>query len=534
MYSECLPFSNIPHSTRLFTEFLSYSGKTHDFYPRSPYITEWAADESARIAYPADRRHALADILERQNRAFGSSPKAHENLQKFRDGATVLVTGQQVGLFGGPLFAILKAITAVEFARKAENAGVPCVPVFWLATEDHDLAEVNHAAIPTSDGTLAVLSSSSQAVPDAPVGDVRFGDEIATVTAQLAELLGPSEAIDAIRQSYRPGETMGSAFGKLLASIFRDWGVILIDPYDPEFHRIAEPIYRAAIENAAKLDDALLQRGKDLEHAGYHQQVKVTSTSTLLFEIVEGRRTVIQRVNDDFKVGDQRCSREELLARISSHPEKFSANVLLRPVMQDYLLPTLAYTGGPAEVAYFAQVGVVHQQLLNRVTPVLPRFSATLVDQHQAKLLEKYGLKLIDLFAGEERLRVIMSQNVLPSSMQSDFADATRTVHIALEKIRTDLQQLDPTLVDAANTAEAKMKYQLEQLESRAARAHLRRNEVIERHARQLFTHLLPNKELQEREIAGVYFLARHGLDLLHTLSEAARKDCPNHQVIYL
>jgi bacillithiol biosynthesis cysteine-adding enzyme BshC len=534
VYSECLPFSNIPHSTRLFTDFLSYSGQTHSFYRRSPYISEWAAEEAKSITYPDQRRRAVADILDRQNRAFGSSAKTLDNLQKFRDGATVVVTGQQVGLFGGPLFAILKALTAVELAQKAENAGVPCVPVFWLATEDHDLAEVNHTFAPTSDGVLTQLTTTSHAVEDAPVGDVRMGEEITSVVSQFAELLGVSEITDALQQAYRPGETMGSAFGKLFASVFREWGVILIDAYDPAFHHLAEPIYHAAIENAAVLDEALLQRGKDLEQSGYHQQVKVTSTSTLLFEIKNGQRTVIQRVNDHFNVGDERCSREELLQRISSHPEKFSANVLLRPVMQDYLLPTLAYTGGPAEVAYFAQVGVVHEHLLNRATPVLPRFSATIVDQHQAKLLEKYNLKLTDLFAGEERLRVIMSQNVLPSSMQSDFADASAAVSRAIEKIRGDLQQLDPTLVDAATTAESKMKYQLDQLESRAARAHLRRNEVIERHARQLSTHLLPNKELQEREIAGVYFLAKHGFDLLHTLYEAARKDCPDHQVIFL
>ncbi len=533
MHSECLPFSLIPHSSRLFTDFLSYSEAVRKFYPRSPLIGEWAAAEASKLNYPDDRRRKVADLLERQNHVFGSSSKTFGNLQKFRAGASVVVTGQQVGLFGGPLFAILKALTAVTLAEKAEAAGVPCVPVFWLATEDHDLAEVSHTAIPTSEGGISVVNSSSHGVEDAPVGDIRLGDEINAVVAQAAELLGDSEITDVIRQAYRPGETMGSAFGKLFASIFREWGVILIDAYDPEFHRIAQPVYSAAIENAAELDAALIQRGKELESAGYHQQVKVTNTSTLLFEIKDGRRTVVQRVNDHFNVGDERCSREELLARIASHPEKFSANVLLRPIVQDYLLPTLAYTGGPAEVAYFAQVGVAYQKLLNRITPVLARFSATIVDQHHAKLLDKYGLKLTELFHGEERLRVIMSQNILPPSMQSDFADAAAALGRVMEKIRADLQQLDPTLVDAATTAESKMKYQVEQLEARAARAQLRRNEVIERHAKQLST-LMPNKELQEREIAGVYFLARHGLELLHTLHEAVQKDCPDHRVIYL
>ncbi len=534
MRSECLPFTNIPHSTKLFTDFLSYAGKSHDFYRRSPYISEWAVEEAKSISYPSDRRAKVADVLERQNQQFGSSDKTFQNLKKLSEGAAVVVTGQQVGLFGGPFFSILKALTAVVMAEKAEAAGVPCVPVFWLATEDHDLAEVDHTEVPNSDGVLTQLVSSSHGIEDSPVGDVHFGEEISAVVAQFAETAGQSEIVDAIQQAYRPGETMGSAFGKLFASIFREWGVILIDAYDPEFHRIAEPIYRAAMERANELGEALLQRGKELEHAGYHQQVKVTNNSTPLFEIVDGRRTVIQRFNNHFKVGEQRCTREELVARISEHPEKFSANVLLRPTMQDYLLPTLAYTGGPAEVAYFAQVAVVYERLLGRVTPVLPRFSATVVDQHQAKLLEKYNLKITDLFQGEEQLRVTMSQNVLPSSMQSDFADAASGVTRAMEKIRANLQQLDPTLIDAANTAESKMKYQLEQLESRAARAHLRRNEVIERHARILSSNLMPNKELQEREIAGVYFLAKHGFDLLHILHEAASKDCPDHQVIYL
>lgn len=534
MNSECLPFAQIPHSTRLFTEFLSYSPEARKFYPHSPYIREWAADEAKRIAYPAERREKVAAILERRNREFGSSSKTFENLQKFRQGASVVVTGQQVGLFGGPLFSILKALSAVASAKKAEEAGVACVPVFWLATEDHDLAEVNHTFLPSSDGNLAEVRTTSSGIEDAPVGNVRFGEEINAVIAQAAELLGTSEITDVLQQAYRAGESMGSAFGKLFAAIFRDFGVILIDAYDPEFHRIGEPMYRAAIENAEELDRLLLERGRELESAGFHQQVKVTNTSTLLFEIKDGRRTVIQRTNDHFKVGDERCSREELLTRISAHPENFSANVLLRPNVQDYLLPTLAYTGGPAEVAYFAQVGVVYQLLHKRVTPVLPRFSATVVPQHQAKLLDKYSLKLTDLFQGEDKLRVLMSQKVLPSSMQQDFADAAEAVTRAMEKVRGDFQQLDPTLIDAANTAESKMKYQLQQLEGRAARSQLTRNEVIERHAKQLSTNLYPNKNLQEREIAGVYFLAKHGFELLHTLYEAASKDCPDHQVVYL
>ena len=537
MQSQALPLSKLPQTSKLFATFLDDFSRVTAYYDHPPTL-EGVRASAGKVTLDPETRQQVVKILREQNARFAPGRAVNtatvRNLDRLAAGAVAIVTGQQVGLFSGPSYSVYKALSALRWADALTKEGVEAVPVFWLATEDHDLAEVNHNFIPGADGNLVELRSAAASVEDAPVGNVRFGPEIEQAVAQAAETLGDSEMTDALRAAYRSGETMGSAFGKLFASIFREWGVILMDPYDAEFHRIAEPIYRAAIENAAEFDELLLARGKELETAGYHQQVKVTSTSTLLFEIKDGRRTVVQRSNDHFKVGDQRCTREELLARISTAPEKFSPNVLLRPIVQDFLLPTLAYTGGPAEVAYFAQVGVVYERLLQRVTPVLARFSATIIAPHQAKLLEKYGLKLTDLFHGEERLRVLMSQKVLPPSMQQDFADAAATVKLVMEKIRADLQQLDATLVDSANTAEAKMKYQVEQLESRAARAQLTRNEVIERHARQLSTILFPNKDLQERQIGGVYFLAKHGFELLHTLYEAARQDCPDHQVVYV
>lgn len=534
MRAECLPFASIPHTSKLFLDFLSGSGKAHQFYPRSPHLRDWSSEEAKLINYPDDRRKQVADILEQQNHRFGSGAKTSENLAKFRDGSKVVVTGQQVGVFGGPLFSILKALTALELAAQAEASGVPTVPVFWLATEDHDLAEVSQVSVPGSDGSLHRIGVQPQAIEDAPVGDVRFGDEITAEVEKLAELLGPSDTTDVLVAAYRPGEKMGDAFAKLFAHIFAEWGVILIDAYDPAFHKIAEPIYRKAIEQSEELNRLLLERGKQLESDGYHQQVKVTSTSTLLFEIVDGKRSVIQRSNGDFKIGGHKSSKEELLARIAASPEKFSANVLLRPVMQDYLLPTLAYTGGPAEVAYFTQVGVVQKQLLGRATPVIPRFSATIVEPKQEKLLQKYSLRLSDVLTAPDNLRVLMAQHVLPSSLQANFETAEKAVVAAMDRIRTDLKQLDPTLIDAANGAEKKMRYQINRLSGRAARAELLRNEVIDGHARNLSSHLFPNKDLPERQIAGVYYLAKYGLDLLKPLYDTAQNECPDHQVLFV
>ena len=537
MKSECLPFSQIPHTTRLFADFLADYSKVQQFYPRSAYFNQWFKDEASSLAYAFERRELVSAILDRQNQSWNASAKTLENIARLRAGASAVVTGQQVGLFGGPAFTIFKALTAIKLADHATRSGVDCVPVFWLATEDHDLAEVNQVSIPGSDGSLQKLTAPAQGSPNAPVGTVRLGSEIDAVVEAATGLLGPGEILSFLREAYRPGESFGNAFARLLAQLFADWGVILLDAADPEFHRIAEPVYRAAIERAADLDESLLSRGKALEAAGYHQQVKVTPSSTLLFTVRNGARVPVhRRVNGDgaaeFLIEEERISKADLLSRVTSSPWDFSGNALLRPVVQDYLLPTLAYTGGSAELAYFAQVAVVYEMLLGRVTPIVPRFSATIVEPKPKTLLERYGLRLPDLFLGPENLGEQMASRTLPKDLQSAFNQAEASLEKSLAAIREGLARLDSTLVDSATNAASKMQHQLSQLRSKAARAELRQTEVLTRKADVLSNLLYPGKALQEREIAGVYFVARYGREFLRDVYETIHPDCVDHQVI--
>jgi bacillithiol biosynthesis cysteine-adding enzyme BshC len=542
MKSQCLPFAQIPHTTRLFLDYLSYNSSVREFYPRSPIFSEWVRDESRRVVYDAARRGKVCEILERQNRAWGASDKTLANIERLRRGALAAVTGQQVGLFGGPLFSIFKALTAVKLAEEASAAGVDCVPVFWLATEDHDLAEVNHVALAAEHGLPELLTVESRAfesnvVADAPVGAVKFGPEVEAVVDRAAVLLGDSEVTNWLRQAYRPGESLGSAFALLFARLFADWGVILLDPADKDFHDLAKPLFRSAIERASELDEALLARGKAIEAAGYHQQVKVTTATTLLFEVKDGARTVVRRKanganGDAFAVGEERASGEELLDRIERTPENFNPNVLLRPVVQDYLLPTLVYTGGAAEVAYFAQVAVVYEKLLGRVTPILPRFSATLLEPKAERILTRYQLGLTDVLGGSEKVREAIAARSLPSDLQTRFSDAYAAVEQSMTALRDSIGKLDPTLIDAAESTRTGMAHQIDRLQARVSRAEGLRNEVITRHADALSHALFPNKALQEREVAGVSFVARYGTELLANLYQMIRPDCHDHQMI--
>jgi bacillithiol biosynthesis cysteine-adding enzyme BshC len=535
--SECLPFSQIPHTTPLFQDFLCDHSKVQQFYPRSAYFNQWFKDEAASLRYDSSRRQAVSAVLERQNRSLGASVKVLENIARLRAGASAVVTGQQVGFFGGPLFSIFKALTAVKLADHATRAGVACVPIFWLATEDHDLAEVNQVSIPGVDGSLQKLTAPVTGVTDAPVGTFRLDPGIETVVEAASGLLGPSEISDFLQEAYRPGETLGGAFGRLFARLFADWGVILLDPTDPELHSLAQPIYQAAIERAAELDESLLARGKALEAAGYHQQVKVTSSSTLLFTLRSGARVPVHRRVDgngtpDFLIDGEPISHTELLSRVTSSPQDFSGNALLRPVIQDYLLPTLAYAGGSAEVAYFAQAAVVYQALLGRVTPIVPRFSATIVEAKPTAILERFGLRLPDLFSGPEALRELMASRSLPKELQSAFDQAESSLEKSLAAVREGLAKLDSTLVEAATNAASKMQHQITQLRSKAARAELRQTEVLTRKADLLSNLLYPDKALQEREIAGAYFVARYGMEFLREVYENIQPDCLDHQII--
>jgi bacillithiol biosynthesis cysteine-adding enzyme BshC len=538
--AHCLPFSQIPHTTRLFLDLLAYTPQIQAFYPRSPDFHEWLNQEAGQISYDASRRERVTQILERQNRSWGASEKTLANLDRLRKGAAAVLTGQQVGLFGGPTFALYKALSAVKLSQEASAAGVDTVPVFWLATYDHDLAEINHVSVPLGEGSLETLTVASKDVPGAPVGSVYFGDEINSVVDQAVRLLGESEASRMLRDCYRPGENLGSAFARLYARIFADWGVILIDPSDPEFARLAQPIYRAAIEKSEELSARLLDRGKALEAAGYHQQVKVTESSVLLFTTRAGARMPISRravagstefVIDGIEAGEK-LSESELLGEIDAHPERFSPNVLLRPIVEDYLLPTLAYTGGAAEAAYYAQAGVVYETLTGRVTPILPRFSATIVEPKAQRLLEKHELNITDVFDGPEALRQQIASKQLPRDLQAAFENAKQSFEENFAAVKSKLEKLDKTLVDAAETCHSKMQHQLDKLYAQAARAEAQKGELVNRHAEIVSESLYPNKGLQERTIGGIYFLARYGQDLLHQLYETIHSNCHDHQIV--
>ncbi len=250
---DCISFSAIPHTTKLFSDYLSHAPGSRRFFPHSSDGTDIAS--LARVVPSGTEAHLrVADALERQNRAWGASETALRNIKRLREGAHAVVTGQQVGLFGGPLLALLKVASALALAQQVERSGVPCVPIFWMASEDHDLAEVNQALLLTHDFNLVAFTAETKGVDGSPVADVRLAQGTVDVVAHAADLLGDSLAADYLRESYREGETLSNAYARLYARIFAEHGLIILDPADDELHRIAAPLFVEAIRRAGELD----------------------------------------------------------------------------------------------------------------------------------------------------------------------------------------------------------------------------------------------------------------------------------------
>lgn len=529
MKVDCYPISLLPRLSRLFLDYAAAREAIAPFYRSTPWSQSW---KNAVPALEAGHRNTLADLLLEQNRSWNAGEKTLANIERLRDGAGAVVTGQQVALFGGPLFTLLKAATVIERARAAN-----CVPIFWLASEDHDLAEVDHVTLPARHALHTLRLHREQSHSGEPVGKVSLGSGVTALLERAAELIGGTPEFDWLAASYTSEATFADAFARLLASIFADHGLIIIDASNRAAHALGAPVLRYAIEHAAEVEAALHERDQLLAQRGYHSQVLVAPGSSLLFLIDEtsGARTPLRRKNGSWLAGKASYSTSDLLAILDAAPERLSPNALLRPIFQDCLLPTAAYIGGPAEIAYFAQSEVLYQAILGRITPVFPRLSATLIEPSIGKVLGQHELSLSDILESHpDELAHRLGARSMPIEGKRRLSATGNALDVELEGLVAWTQSLDPGLGRAAQVSASKMRYQMNRLRRLAANYQLQQEGSIRRHVDTLFFNLFPDRHPQERTIGGIAYLARYGSSLPDSLIEQATQDCPGHKAIWL
>jgi bacillithiol biosynthesis cysteine-adding enzyme BshC len=542
---ETLPFDKVPHQTRLFLDYLKDPQALRKFYPSAVRFHHELPQRVPEVlsAYRVDREK-VCDTLLALNERWGARPETLDNIKLLRDPDCIaVVSGQQAGLFTGPLYTVYKALAAVKLAGCLRQRNTKAVPVFWIAAEDHDFVEVAKAEIIGRDCQLKhVEVSTSLHREGQPVGQVVLDDSIREVIDQLFELLPASEfAADMkalVNNAWQPGRGYVDSFAAMMTSLLGEHGLIFLDPLDPELKRLAAPLYSEAARRAPEIAAALEQRSSDLEAAGYHAQVLATANSFPLFlHDEEGRRHAMTRVeNGKYKAKDieQEYTAEELATMAQETPEHFSPNVTLRAVVQDYLLPTIAYHGGAAEIAYFAQTAEVYRVLERPATPILPRSSLTMIERHTGRVLERYDLSLADFFEGLDPVMTRVVEEHLGADTAKLFSKAEQNVNHELDRLRAELEGIDPTLASALDTGRKKINYQLDGLRTRFVRAQITRDEAAHRQLQRAFDQLYPNKDLQERHINITSLLARHGTYVIEWIFNAINLGSSEHQIVYL
>jgi bacillithiol synthase len=541
-----IPFRNIPHQSALFLKYLEFSPDAMRFYQHAPTmesLERLAVGGFPSMTFP---RKDIASILRRQNTLFGAGTAVMQQIDELeKPDSVAIVTGQQVGLFTGPIYTIYKALTAVRIARELQKRGIRAVPIFWMETEDHDFQEATHRTVLDSETSAKVADFGKALFHESDialhsVGSLRFPESIKNATEDFLRYLPESRENPLVRalleSSYAPGATFALAFARLLQQILSGFGLVCFDPSDAESKRLVSPIYQRALQDSDTFLSALLQRNRELQSAGFHTQVSILENSTVVFFKPQEERRVLEQCPQGFRLKNSDCefTREELQECAQKTPEKFSPSVLLRPIIQDHLFPTIAYVGGAAEIAYFAQIETLYS-LFQRPMPVIwPRNGFTLIDAETASEMGRLNIDFKDCFLE----RTDLMEKVLH---QSGFSKTTENLnHLQehldqeLSKIRPDLEAIEARLAPMLDKAQRKILHNVHYLKSRVVRLETTQNASIAHRIDSILNQGRPNGNLQERELTILYFLAEHGLSVLKAIYSETEINNFAHRVLQL
>lgn len=538
-----IPFSVIPGQSRLFLDYQHGPGKLLRFYPnavRSHH--ELIAKVPSVLDACKTSRSKLCDALQAQQVRFGAGSKTIEYIDLLSRSDTVAVlTGQQAGLFSGPLYTIYKALSAVRMAECLREMGTNAVAVFWAATEDHDFDEVAYVKGLGRAGSLFEVANRPTAFKEGlPVGKVVLDDSIEqTIDAFCDHLAGGefSRSIhERLRAAYRPGVSYGTAFCKVIAELFEPFGLIVVDPLDEPIKALCVPIYELAAKNVVEMNRRLLERDAEINEAGYHSQVLITPEYVPLFwHGGDGvRRSLKLKPEGELAIPGSRetLTTNQLVYAARNEPSKLSPGVMLRPVVQDYLFPTICYLGGGAEIAYFAQNSVVYETLGRPVTTIMHRQSFTVVEAKHRRTMEKFDLDLLDLFAGFDSLvPEIVGRYVDPKGART-FADVEEAINGQLNMLDQYVSQLDSTLAENLAKRRQKIIYHIAAVRTKFERARLRNDAEVERRLRAAIDSLAPEGHLQERAINVFSFIDRFGPQFIDRMYSSIDLNDRGHRVV--
>jgi len=541
--AETLAFDQIPNQSRLFLDFQHNSDSIQKFYPGNCRDFKTLSDEVLEN-YKVDR-NALCDLLVAENTNLDATGRTLDNIEKLRDEDCVaVIAGQQAGLFSGSMYTIYKALSAIKLAGELNDQGIKAVPIFWVASEDHDFDEVNETFVLGDDGEVTGVSNDVEGVEEnTPVAFVELDTNIKQSIEKYVSDLRKTEFTEDVKKllekTYQPNETYSSAFAKFILKLLGDCGLILVSPMSRGLRKLCSPIFVEAIEKHQEITAALTKRDAELEEGGYHSQVLVDEDFFPFFYLDDDNKRNALRFDPEKGLvksltSEQTFEVDELLVIARNSPHRLSPNALMRPVVQDFLFPTVCYYGGGAEIAYFAQNQTIYETLGRPATRIRHRASFTVIEPKTRRTLDRYELEFSDVFRGKDDLLATIIEKLLANETANVFEEVDETINRELTNLESALVKSDPTLSESLKNRRKKIQWHLETLRKKFHKAETLKNDVLRRRIEFAISSLYPREGLQERTINVLYFLNLFGPNFIPWLIQAIDLDETEHQILSL
>jgi bacillithiol biosynthesis cysteine-adding enzyme BshC len=522
----------------LAAEYASNFKNLAPLYAGDPASREAWSAAIARAQQHRRSRDGIAEVIrvQQERRDAPAAARTAGSLLAQTDTVAV-VTGQQAGAFGGPLYTVLKAITAIQLARRtASEHRVAAVAVFWIDAEDHDWNEVRSSIVLDAElQPRTITLPAPEGAGKLPVAALTLDERVSEAIEELRESLPLTDFSESVvaeaAAAWKPGVRMADAFGRWLESLLGPYGLVVFESADPAAKPFVADLFARELQFPGRTSELAAVAGQQLEQRGHQAQVMPHADSVALFRLDEGR-TPIRHQSGALVIGDRTFEPSALAAEAVDHPERFSPNVLLRPLVQDTLFPTVCYVAGPSELAYLGQLRAVYEHFGVPMPLMYPRASATLVDSATRRFLSRYEVRFEDLQPQDESALNRLLESQLPAAVEAALTEADTSIHRTLERIIEVIPAVDPTLAGAARTTLGKMEHDLRALQNKVIQAAKKRDETLRRQFSRSQAQIFPLGHPQERTLGGIYFLNRYGPALVDRLLEELPLEMGQHWIV--
>ncbi|HEX3015810.1 MAG TPA: bacillithiol biosynthesis cysteine-adding enzyme BshC [Desulfobacteria bacterium] len=532
----------VHYQNALVNDYLYNFSAVREFFTYDPFSSESFKRRHAYLTKKTNQnRESVVETLRDYNAKLGAGKQTMENIEALRqEDAVVVVTGQQAGILGGPLYTVYKALTAIQLAKKASaELGVPVIPLFWIASEDHDFGEINHVQVADREGqphkvTLSYEPGGKYSIGDIPVPEIDgFLDELA---ALIPETEFKAEELGFFRASAAESDNLANWFGKILLRWLGTFGLVLVNPAERNFRSLERALFTAAINNSAQVNTLLHTANSALMAKDYPVTVEKDPANVNLFMYWEKERLPLLLTGDGYTLrgSDKRFTKQELIALIEQKPELFSPKVELRPLSQDELFPTLAYVGGPGEISYFAEYQEIYRLFGLEMPVIFPRANLTVLDGGTEKYINKYRLGLEDLLQRPEEIRTEFLAAADEFGIEGIFSSLTDKVSAAYAETIDAVQKLNPSLEKLGLENRERVLSQVHWLKEKTLQAHRQANDTFLRQFRKLCNGLAPRQQFQERFYGAIQLVFKYGPALFTQLGEVPLIDTQDHKLIFL